>query len=125
MAVYLAFRRLEQLAGLVGIGCDDLGRGHDPQAHPFHPPRVGVARVGERELRVRSMNAANMAMRKPAFGADEHFPQRPVATHAAFLWRRLASWASAASRTQAPFSHASRRAVMRSFAAGPSPRTTA
>src|SRR5205085_11901900 len=86
---------------------------------------VGVARVGQRELRVRSMNAANMAMRQAAFGADEDFPEWPVTAHAAFLARRLASCATAASRTHAPLSHASRRAFIRSFATGPSPRTTA
>src|SRR3954447_24547607 len=60
VAVDLAFGRLEQLAGLVRVARDDLGRGHHPQAHPLHPPRVRVARMGERELRVRSMNAANV-----------------------------------------------------------------
>src|SRR5262249_46827489 len=104
---------------------DDLSRGHDPQAHPFEAPRVRVPRVGERELRVRSMNAANMAMRKTAPGTDEDFPERPVmSAHAAFLARRLASCAAAASRTHAPLSQASRRAFIRSLATGPSPRTT-
>src|SRR5689334_20054080 len=125
VAVDLAFCRLEQLTRLVRVGCDDLGRGHDPQAHSLHPPRVGVARMGERELRVRSMNAANVAMRKATLGTDEDFPERPITTHAAFLARRFSACASAASRTQAPFSQASRRAFMRSLATGPSPRTTA
>src|SRR5436305_15108713 len=125
VAVDLALRRLEQLACLVRVGCDDLGRRDDPQAHPFHPPRVGVARMGKGELQVRSMNTANVAMRQAAFRANEHFPERPVTAHAAFLARRLASCAAAASRTQAPLSHASRRAFIRSLATGPSPRTTA
>jgi hypothetical protein len=34
VAVDLARRRLEQLAGLVRIARDDLRRRHDPQAHP-------------------------------------------------------------------------------------------
>src|SRR5204863_8116298 len=114
-----------RFARLVWVGRHDLGRRHDPQADPFHPPRVGVARVGQRELRVRSMNTANVAMRKAALRADEDFPERPVTAHAAFLARRFASCAAAASRTQAPLSQASRRAFMRSFATGPSPRTTA
>src|SRR5689334_24984425 len=124
MPVDLAFRGLEQLSGFVRIAGDDLGRRHDPQAHPFEAPRVGIARVAERELRVRSMNAANVAMRKTALGTDEDFPERPVTAHAAFLARRLSSCAAAASRTQAPLSQASRRAFMRSLATGPSPRTT-
>src|SRR4029078_5090110 len=123
VAVDLAFRRFEQLTRLIRVGRDDLRRGYDPQAHPFEAPRVRVARVGERELRVRSMNAANVAMRKTALRADEDFPEGPVTTHAAFRSRRLASYAAAASRTQAPFSHASRRASIRSLATGPSPRT--
>ena len=81
--------------------------------------------MGERELRVRSMNAANVAMRKAALAADENFPKRPVTAHAAFLARRFVSCAAAASRTQAPLSQASRRAFIRSLATGPSPRTTA
>src|SRR5437762_275187 len=123
--VDFTFRGREELARLVGIARHDLSRGHDPQAHPFEAPRVSIARMGERELRVRSMNAANMPMRKTALGADEYLPERPVTAHAAFLARRFASCAAAASRTQAPLSQASRRAFMRSFATGPSPRTTA
>src|SRR5690242_7598628 len=81
VAVDLALRRLEQFTRLIRVARHDLRRRHDPQAHPFEPPRVGVARVGERELRVRSMNAANVAMREPAFRTDENFPKRPVTGH--------------------------------------------
>ena len=45
--------------------------------------------MGQRELRVRSMNAANVTMRKATLGTDENFPERPIATHAAFLARRF------------------------------------
>src|SRR5690242_21944072 len=124
VAVDLALRRLEQFTRLIRVARHDLRRRHDPQAHPFEAPRVRVPRVGERELRVRSMNAANVAMRKSAFRTDENFPERPVTAHAAFLARRFSSCAAAASRTHAPLSHASRRAFIRSFATGPSPRTT-
>src|SRR5689334_18060014 len=86
VAVDLALRRLEQLACLVRVARDDLRRRHHPQAHPFETPRVGVARVAERELRVRSMKAANMPMRKTALGTDEDFPKRPVMSgHPQFL----------------------------------------
>src|SRR5205823_11624463 len=108
---------------------------------------------GKRELRVRSMNAANVAMCKAAFGPHEHFPERPVTghlllrhcerseaiqaglprrsaprndeRHAAFRCFRFASCATAASRTQAPLYHVSRRAFIRSLAPGPAPRTAA
>src|SRR5690242_17354098 len=86
VTVDFVLRGFEQLACLLRIASDDLGRGQDPDAHPFETPRIGVARMGERELRVRSMNAANVAMRKTAFGTDENLPERPVMpAHAAFL----------------------------------------
>src|SRR6476469_9796968 len=64
VAIDLVRCRFEQFTGLVGVRRDDVGRFHHPQTHPFLPPGVGVARVRQRELPVRSMNTADMAMAK-------------------------------------------------------------
>src|SRR3712207_7481932 len=52
------------------IGGDDLGRGDDPQAHALHPPRIGVAGVAQRDLRIGRVDAADMTVREPALRAD-------------------------------------------------------
>ena len=66
MAVHLVLGRLEQWPAIGRIARDDVVRLYHPQRNAFLPPRVGVPRMGQRELWVRSMNAANVAMRHAA-----------------------------------------------------------
>src|SRR5262245_27092668 len=78
VAIDLVFRRFEQRTTISWIAGNDRGRRHYPQAHAFEAPGIGVARVAERELRVRSMNAANVAMAKTTLRTDKHLPKRPI-----------------------------------------------
>src|SRR5690242_9634420 len=80
VAVDFVLRRLEQWTAISWVARDDRRRRNYPQAHPFEAPRVGIARVAKRELRVRSMYAANVAMAKAALRTDKHLPKRPIMT---------------------------------------------
>src|SRR5262249_44739294 len=108
---------------------------HDPDAHALVAPGVDVAGVLDRHFRVGSVQAADVLVRKSMLRADEDFPQRPFIAHesapisvdhAAFFARaaRFSACASAASRTQAPSSHAFTRVRNRSRLQGPLPLTT-
>ena len=49
--------RIEHRAIFRRIGGDDRGGGHDPQAHPLHTARIGVARVADGDFRVRRVDS--------------------------------------------------------------------
>src|SRR5690606_18756017 len=74
MAVDLVVRRVEQARGVFQLaGMDVLGPDH-PDAGAFPAPRVGVARVLERLLGVRGVQAAHVPVVQSAPAADEHLP---------------------------------------------------
>src|SRR6185437_11031376 len=92
----------------------------------FVAPRVDVACVPDRHLRVRRMQTSHVLVGKPVLRADENFPQRPFVAHAAACSRAACffAYATAASRTHAPSSHALTRVRMRSRLHGPWPFST-
>ena len=111
---------------VVRIGRDDLRRRHDPQAHALPSAACRCrARGGARAPRQEHERCQRGDATSPPLARTNTSQSGQSPAHAAFLRRRLASCAAAASRTQAPSSQASRRAFIRSLATGPSPRTTA
>src|SRR5439155_9489189 len=77
MPVDLVVRRIEKRADVVRGARRDRRRRDDPDAYALVPPRIDVARVLERLLRVHRMEAPRMLVRGGAPGGDEHLPQRP------------------------------------------------
>src|SRR5205085_2154982 len=129
MAVDLVLHGIEVHALLPRIARDDVVTAHDPDAGAFLAARIDVARHLDGHLRIRSVQAAAMLVVKTRLAADKHFPQRPLLLHVAHAasftsCSCLRAYAIAASRTQAPSSHASTRAVRRSRLQGPLPAMT-
>src|SRR6476620_6530932 len=58
----------------------DVGRARYPDRDAFVAARVDVARILDRHLRVRGVQAADVLVRKTVLRSDEHLPQRPF-TH--------------------------------------------
>src|ERR1700719_1094463 len=107
MPIYLAARGLEHRLLLARRTGDDVSGFHDPDADAFIAPGVDVARVLDRHVSVRSVQAADVLVRQAVLRADEDFPQRPFMTHG-LLSRssrfplRPPSWRHASPRAPSP-----------------------
>src|SRR6266487_5249674 len=77
MPVHLAVRRLEERHLLAGRRRRDVSGPDDPDAHALVAPRVHIARILDRHLRIRRVQAADVLVREPVLASDEDFPKRP------------------------------------------------
>src|SRR5437762_5670092 len=122
--VDLVVRRLEQRTAITWRRRMHIGGTDYPDRNTFVTPRVNVARVLDRHLGIRRMEAADVLVCEPVLRADEDFPQRPF-QHRSLLYAALracfSACASAASRTHVPSSQAFTRVRMRSRLHGPFP----
>ncbi len=77
MAVHLVIGRVKKGLGIFGRGVD-MSRFNNPNADALVAATIHVAGVFECHLSVSSVEAANVLMAEPLFGADEYFPEWPV-----------------------------------------------
>lgn len=77
VAIYFVVGGVEKGFGVFG-GSMEVCRFDDPDADTFVAAGVNVAGVFDRHLCIRSVQAADVFVAEPLFGADEYFPERPV-----------------------------------------------
>ena len=75
--VHLVVSGVEKRFRVFG-GSVDMDRFDDPNADALIPAGIHVAGIFERHLRIGGVEAANMLMAQPLFGADKYFPKWPV-----------------------------------------------
>src|SRR5262245_37547229 len=113
----LVARRLEERILLVRTGRRDRPGWDDPDRDALLPPGVDVPGHPQRHRCIGSMQAADVVMGQTTLASDEDLPERPLPAvcHAATPARDscFAAYATAASRTQRPFSCARTRCSIR------------
>src|SRR6185437_16192999 len=147
VTIYLIICRVIQRFRFIRIRSMYVFTFHHPNAHTFHPACIYISCIFYGHLCICRVQAACVLMVKPGLAADKNFPQWPftlmfiflrhcyqlfyksLLNYAAFICALFLSFlfcefASAASRTHSPFSHAFLRVSTRSLLQGPLPFTT-
>src|SRR5690349_3283428 len=78
MPIGFVVPRIEERAHVLGRRRRNLSRADDPDAHGFAPPRVDVACVLQRRLRVDGVHTARVLVRLTTRWLYEDLPQRPL-----------------------------------------------
>jgi len=77
VAIYLVVGGIKKRFGIFGRSMNMNGLDH-PNADAFIAAGIDIAGVFNRHLRIGGMEAANVLVAQPLFGADEYFPKWPV-----------------------------------------------
>src|SRR5690242_16812344 len=78
MPIWLVVPRIEEWTHVLRRRRRNLSRADDPDAHGFAAPRVDVARVLQRGLRVDGVHTARVLVRFTARWLYEDLPERPL-----------------------------------------------